>query len=120
MIRNIIVALLFFFGPALLMMLLRNVFLFWQFKQRLKRRHPDIIDITPDHNPDMIDITPQQHQPTSPSRFFIASALTVGLVFAWLAWSQMHSLPPEGGVQYVPAHIDKQGKLVDGHYIQKP
>jgi len=109
MIRNIIVTLLFFFGPALLMMLLRNLFLFWQFKKSLKRQHPDIIDITP-----------QKHQQTPPSRFFLASAITVGLVFAWLAWSQMHSLPPQGSMQYVPAHINKAGELVDGHYIQKP
>jgi len=109
MIRNIVVALLFFFGPALLMMLLRNIFLFWKFKQGIKQQHPDIIDITP-----------QKHVQTPPSRFFLVSAITVGLVFAWLAWSQMHSLPPHELMQYVPAHLNQQGELVDGHYIQKP
>jgi len=109
MIRNIIVTLLFFFGPALLMMVLRNIFLFWQFRRGVKRQHPDIIDITP-----------QKHQPTSPSRFFLASAMTVGLIFAWLAWSQMHSLPPHEGLQYIPAHINQEGKLVDGQYRQQP
>jgi len=109
MIRNIILTLLFFFGPALLMIVLRNVFLFWKFKRNLSRQHPDIIDITP-----------AQHQQTPPSRFFLASAITVGLIVAWLAWSQMHSLPPHEGLQYVPAHINQEGKLVDGQYISKP
>jgi len=109
MIRNIFVALIFFFGPALLMMFLRNIFMFWKFRRSLESSNPDIIDITP-----------KQHQKTPPSRFFLASAMTVGLVFAWLAWSQMHSLPPQERMQYVPAHTDQHGQLVDGHYIQKP
>jgi len=108
MIRQIFITLLFFFGPALLMMVLRNVFLFWQFKRQYRRQHPDIIDITP-----------PKHQATSPSRFFWASALTVGLIFAWLAWSQMYRETSVQHMQYVPAHLDKNGKLVDGHYVPK-
>ena len=108
MIRNIFVTLFFFFGPALIMLMLRNLYLFWLFRQRIKRQHPDIIDITP-----------QQHQGTPPSRFFLASAITVGLIFAWLAWSQMHRQPSVENMQYVPAHIDQNGQLVDGHYINK-
>jgi len=109
MIRSIIVTLFFFFGPALLMLLLRNIFLFWQFRRGLNRQDPDIIDITPN-----------KHQKTPPSRFFLASAITVGLIFAWLAWSQMHSLPPHEGLQYIPAHINQEGKLVDAHYSPHP
>ena len=108
MIRNSIISLLFFFGPALLMLLLRNVFLFWQFRQRINKQHPDIIDITP------------KHQKTPPSRFFLASAITVGLIFAWLSWSQMHDHPSPETRQYIPAHIDKDGNLIDGRHIDHP
>ncbi len=107
MIRQIFITLLFFFGPALLMMLLRNVFLFWQFKRQRRRQQPDVIDITP------------KHQAGSPSRFFLASVLTVGLIFAWLAWSQMYQESSVQHMQYVPAHLDQHGQLVDGHYVPK-
>ncbi|MDQ6994463.1 MAG: hypothetical protein Q9M18_02565 [Mariprofundaceae bacterium] len=109
MIRNIMITLLFFFGPALLMILLRNIFLFWRFRRSLKHQRPDVINITPN-----------QYQKTSPSRFFLASAIIVGLICTFLAWSQVHRLPPHDGLQYVPAHINQHGELVDGAYVSKP
>jgi len=97
MIRNIFVTLLFFFGPALLMFVLRNMFLAWRHRRIHKKSN--VIDITP------ID-------PSSPSRFFVMSAVTVGIIFAYLAWSQINYHDGSRGTQYTPAHINAQGELV--------
>ncbi len=107
MIRNIIVTLLFFFGPALLMFVLRNMFFFWKLRQAMKKRQPDIIDITP-------------QKPNPPSHFFIASIIIIGLISAYFAYSQItmnHEVPQ---TQYIPAHINAQGELVPQRRITRP
>jgi len=107
MIRNIIVTLLFFFGPALLMFVLRNIFLFWKLRRTVEKRQPDIIDITP-------------KKPSAPSHFFLASVIAVGLISAYLAYSQitMDSAVPQ--TQYIPAHINAQGELVPEQRMARP
>jgi len=108
MIRNIIVTLLFFFGPALLMFVLRNIFLFWKSRKAMQKQQPDIIDITPTG-------------PTSPSRFFLASVIAVGLTSAYLAYTQLTmDNPTHQQMQYIPAHINTQGELVPEQRITPP
>jgi len=101
MIRNIFVTLLFFFGPALLMFVLRNMFFMWKARQQRKKAHPDVIDISPTTS-------------NAPSPFFIASAISVGIVFAYLVWAQLSQNTQEQGGEYIPAHINEFGELVHG------
>jgi len=107
MIRNILVTLLFFFGPALLMVVLRNIFLFWKIRRSMQKQQPDIIDITPT-------------EPTSPSHFFLISVIAVGVISAYLAYSQLsadHTTHQD--MQYIPAHINAQGELVPEQRIPR-
>jgi len=107
MIRNILVTLLFFFGPALLMFVLRNIFLFWKSRKAMQKQQPDIINITPSGS-------------TSPSRFFLASVIAVGLISAYLAYNQLtinHNNQQQ--MQYIPAHINAQGKLLPEQRIPR-
>ncbi|MDQ6954260.1 MAG: hypothetical protein Q9M20_02325 [Mariprofundaceae bacterium] len=108
MIRNIIVTLVFFFGPALLMLVLRNIFLYW------KTRHFD----SKQQGEDIIDITPVS--PTAPSHFFIVTALLVGLISAYLVYGQLTSQGEKVDMKYIPAHINAQGDLVPEQYIPRP
>jgi len=105
MIRSIFVSALFFFGPALLMFLLRNVFYLSRAWLRLRR-----IQKKQEH--EVIDITPHKHH-GSPSLFFNITAIVVGLICAFLAWQEMRS-GPEVPMHYVPAHVDERGKIVPG------
>jgi hypothetical protein len=107
MIRNIIVSLLFFFGPALLMFVLRNIFFFWKFQKDIKQHQPDIIDITP-------------QKAAAPSHFFLASVIAVGLISAYFAYSQLTTDSLEQNTQYVPAHINAQGELVPEQRLTRP
>ena len=105
MIRSIFVSALFFFGPALLMFMLRNMFFLSRAWLRLRR-------IKKMHEHEVIDITP--HKPHgSPSMIFNIAAIVVGLVCAFLAWQEMSS-GPEERQHYVPAHVNEQGKIVPG------
>ncbi|MDX8398257.1 MAG: hypothetical protein R8K49_08065 [Mariprofundaceae bacterium] len=108
MIRNIIITLIFFFGPALLMLLLRQFLFAWRIRQKIKKQHPDVIDITP------------SEQPASPSRFFIISAMAVGCIFAYLVWNQLSSSSDNTKQHYAPAHINAQGELIPESYQTKP
>lgn len=105
MIRSIFVSVLFFFGPALLMFMLRNLFFLTRAWLRLRK-----IQKKQEH--EVIDITPHKHH-GSPSLFFIITAIVVGLVCAILAWQEMRS-GPEDRMHYVPAHVDESGKIVPG------
>jgi len=107
MIRNIIVSLLFFFGPALLMFVLRNIFFLWKFRKETKKHQPDIIDITP-------------QKPAAPSHFFLASVITIGLISAYFAYTQLTMDSPSQKTQYIPAHINAQGELVPEQRITRP
>lgn len=107
MIRNIIVTLLFFFGPALLMFVLRNIFLFWKLRRTVENRQPDIIDITPT-------------TPSRPSHFFLASVIAVGLISAYFAYAQLTMDNGTPQTQYTPAHINAQGELVPEQRLPLP
>jgi len=107
MIRNIIVSLLFFFGPAFLMFVLRNLFFFWKLRRNIQRQQTDIIDITP-------------KKPTAPSHFFLASVIAVGLISAYFSYSQLTNNASDVKLEYIPAHIDAQGKLISEQRITRP
>ncbi len=107
MIRSIFVSMLFFFGPAMLMFMLRNLFLFsrawFRLKQAQKKQEAEIIDVTP-----------QKHG--SPSVLFNISAIIIGLTCAILAWQKMTSAPEEKQY-YVPAHVNEEGKVIPGKLV---
>lgn len=104
MIRSILISALFFFGPAILMFLLRNLFLFLRVWMRLRQ-------LRKQQDEDVIDITPHKHG--SPSMLFNIAAIIVGLTCAFLAWQEMNS-EPGSERRYVPAYVDKQGNVVPG------
>jgi len=108
MIRSIFVSALFFFGPALLMFMLRNFFFLSRAWLRLRR-----IQKMQEH--EVIDITPHKHH-GSPSMFFNITAIVIGLVCAFLAWQEMSS-GPEERQRYVPAHVNEEGKIVPGAMV---
>jgi len=109
MIRNVFITLIFFFGPALLMFVIRHIFLLMRVAWILrKQRHAD----------DIIDITPRP-TPNSPGKVFIMLSLLIGLACATLVWFDMDDSSHET-MQYVPAHMDAHGKLIPGEYIPSP
>jgi len=108
MIRSIFVSILFFFGPALLMFMVRNLFYLLRAWLRLRK-----IRKMQEH--EVIDITPHKHH-GSPSLLFNIAAIVVGLICAFLAWQEMRS-GPEVQMHYVPAHVDERGKIVPGALV---
>ncbi|RMG91459.1 MAG: hypothetical protein D6703_04920 [Zetaproteobacteria bacterium] len=113
MIRNIFVALLFFFGPAMLMLVLRSLLFLIRY-QLGRRRHRGA------EGPVIIDVTPVDEK-KSPSRFFWVVALLLGVVSAMLA---LYFLSHDSGEEirrvYVPAHVNEQGEVVPGHWEPAP
>jgi hypothetical protein len=107
MIRNILITALFFFGPAILMFVLRNVFLivrlWWRVRALRQTQEADVIDITPAKR-------------TPPGRLFIISSLLVGAACAALVWFEMSDAPVQPG-EYIPAHINSEGELVPGRMV---
>ena len=110
MIRNLLVAAVFFFGPMLLMILLRNLgmlFRLWLAERRRQRAQPDIIDITP-------------RLRTRPSWAFVAIAILAGSLSAYWAWRYTQRPTVGLGQRYVPAHLDAEGHLVPGRLVAQP
>ncbi|MDX8402374.1 MAG: hypothetical protein R8K47_07075 [Mariprofundaceae bacterium] len=104
MIRNILIAVVFFFGPALAMLALRFMLEMLLARLRRQRQAPEIIDITP-------------REPMLP-RWFWPVALALGLLSGFWAWQTVEraDAPPQSRI-YVPAHIDEQGRLIPGHWV---
>ncbi len=105
MIRQIFITLLFFFGPALLTVLIRHLLLLAHIalRERRRRRQPDIIDITP-------------HPSKRPPNWFIVAALLIGFTCSWLVWWTLADQPAPP-TRYIPAHLDAYGNIVPGHWI---
>jgi len=112
MIRSIIISIFFFFGPALLMFAIRRAFLIARIWLRLRR-------LRKQQETEIIDITPHKH--ASPSMLINVAAIIVGLTCAFLAWQEMNSTP-DGKQHYIPAHVNKEGKVVPGKMVpvEKP
>ena len=105
--RSLIISLLFFFGPVILMFVLRHAALLlrlWLMMRRHRESQPEIIDITPE-------------KPKPPSLLFIVVTLIAGSLFAYLAWERITS-EAELTIEksYAPARIDEKGNIVPGTY----
>jgi len=105
--RSLIISLLFFFGPVILMFVLRHAALLlriWLMVRRHRKSQPDVIDITPE-------------KPKPPSLLFIVVTLVAGSIFAYLAWERITSEAEDTiEKQYAPARIDEKGGIVPGRY----
>jgi len=104
--RYLLLTLLGFFGPALLMFLLRAVWFYLRQKWEEKKREPEIIDITP---------TKSKY----PGKGMIAAWLLVSLLCTGLLIWQLDDTPAPEHI-YIPAHIDAQGNFVPAQTIEKP
>jgi sterol desaturase/sphingolipid hydroxylase (fatty acid hydroxylase superfamily) len=105
MIRNLLVAIFFFFGPALLMFMLRNVFLLlriWRVARQKKSQEPEVIDITP-------------VKPQTPMWFYIAAGV-LGLASAISVFLYLQSIDDMLPQHYVPAYTDDSGQVVPGRW----
>lgn len=110
MIRDLLVAIVFFFGPMLLLFVLRNLgplIRLWLAVRRQRRAQPDIIDVSPKSG-------------GGPSPGFVAIAILAGVLSAYWAW---HYTRQGGGesrdMQYVPAYLDSHGHLVPGRLVPR-
>ncbi len=96
--RYLFFTLLGFFGPALLMLLLRLMWFHFRYRWLNQTAEPEIIDITPIHK-------------KTPGRLFLISWLLISLACtAVLIW-QLDDTPASKHT-YIPAHIDAEGNFV--------
>jgi len=107
MIRNLFVALFFFFGPALLMFVARTGFVLFRLWLRNKLRqareeHDKVIDVTPVNH---------HHHP----RWYVVIVVVVSLACSIAAFAYLQSDPAEQR-RYVPAYSDDAGNIVPGHW----
>lgn len=107
MFRSLLVSLFFFFGPAILLFLLRNLFLMFRYwlhvRKMQQQEEANIIDITPHHK-------------RKPSNIFVVIAISVGLISAVLVWLEMQGHEPQK-MKYIPAHVNEQGVTVPGQLV---
>jgi len=109
MIRELLIATFFFFGPALLMVTLRNIvllLLLWAKNRQQRAREQEIIDITP------VDKNRAPH-------WFYAVVIVISLISAVSVFLALQHKDAVGQHQYVPAHVDKSGKIVTGDWKRK-
>jgi len=106
MIRNLLIAIFFFFGPALLMFVARNMLLiglFWLKTRRKREQEHKIIDITPIHN--------HRHP-----NWFVIIVVTVSLTCALTVFMELQKADDVEPQHYVPAYTDDSGRIVPGHW----
>jgi len=105
MIRSLFVSLFFFFGPALLLFMLRNITLLLLLRAKNKQQQvqePEVIDVTPVN---------KDRAPTWFYTLVVAVSLTCAItVFIYLQNGDTEVHP------YVPAHIDKSGNIAPGDW----
>ncbi|MFQ5345547.1 MAG: hypothetical protein ACE5DZ_06265 [Mariprofundus sp.] len=108
MIRSLFVSLFFFFGPALLLFMLRNLTLLLLLRAKNRReraREPEVIDITP------VD---KERAPN----WFYALVVAISLASAVTVFMHLQHKADTEVRHYVPAHMDEAGNLVPGHWQQ--
>jgi len=107
--RLIVTTILFFFGPMLILFFLRNALLLLRLWLKERREHPE---------PKVIDVTPVERT----SRRFIVVSLLISLAIFSYAWLHMDQSTEDRLAndtrEYVPAHIDADGKLIKSHFIE--
>jgi len=104
--KSLFISMLFFFGPVILMFVLRYFGLLlrlWLIYRRARR----------ESDANIIDITPEKPHP--PSKKFITIAILLGVGFAILAYQNIASAP-DTHRQYTPAQVDKQGRVIPGRF----
>ncbi len=106
MMRYFFFTLLGFFGPALIMLFFRLLWLHLKYKWQTRSKEPEIIDVTPKPS----------HRP---SRRFIFAWIAVSLICTGLLLWQLDSEPAPEKI-YIPAHIDAEGNFVPAQTIIKP
>jgi len=107
MLRSLLVSLFFFFGPAILLFLLRTLFLMFRYWLHVRKMQQE-------QEENIIDITP--HHKRRPSNIFVAIAITVGLVSAVLVWLEMQGHETQK-MKYIPAHVNEKGVTVPGQLV---
>lgn len=108
MIRSLFVSLFFFFGPALLLFMLRNITLLLLLKLKSRQENAPEIEI--------IDVTPviKERAPT----WFYALVIAISLACAVTVFMNLEN--GEADVQkYVPAYMDESGNIVSGDWDNK-
>lgn len=106
MIRNLMIAIFFFFGPALLLFMLRNGVLLlrlWLRARRTRAQEPRVIDITP---------APGKRAPA----WFYVLVVVISLACAVSVFIFLQSDFEAESRRYVPAYVDEGGKVVPGHW----
>ncbi len=105
MIRSIFVSLFFFFGPALLLFMLRNLMLLLLLKAKSRQTEEPKVEV--------IDITPVEKKRAP--RWFYALVIAISLTCAVTVFLNLERGDTE--VQhYVPAHVDESGNIVSGDW----
>jgi len=108
MIRSLFVSLFFFFGPALLLFMLRNITLLLLLKAKRRQDQAQQVEI--------IDITPVEKE-RAPNWFY-ALVVAISLTCAVSVFMSLDKGDAE--VQkYVPAHVDESGNVVSGDWQGK-
>ena len=108
MIRSLFVSLFFFFGPALLLFMLRNITLLLLLRaknKQQKEQEPEVIDITP---------VEKDRAPT----WFYALVVAISLACAVTVFINLQNGDTE--IQkYVPAHMDESGNIAPSDWKLK-
>jgi len=106
MFRNLLIAVFFFFGPALLMFVARNMLLIgllWLKTRRKRELEHKIIDITPIH---------KHGHPN----WYIIVVVIVSLTCAVAVFMELQKADDVVPGKYMPAYTDKAGNIVPGHW----
>ncbi len=109
MIRSLFVSLFFFFGPALLLFMLRNLTLLLLLKAKGRQEQA--------HQVEVIDITPVKkgRAPT----WFYALVVAISLSCAVTVFMNLDHGEDTEVQHYVPAHVDESGNVVSGDWQNK-
>jgi hypothetical protein len=106
MIRNLLIAIFFFIGPAMLMFIARNLVLIgllWLKKRHKRELEHKVIDITPIHN--------HRHP-----NWYVIIVVIVSLICAVTVFMELQKDVDVEPQQYVPAYTDDSGRVVPGHW----
>lgn len=106
MIRNLLIAIFFFFGPAMLMFIARNLVLIgllWLKNRHKRELEHKVIDITPIHN--------HRHP-----NWYVIIVVIVSLTCAVAVFMELQKTDDVEPQQYVPAYTNESGQVIPGHW----
>ncbi|MDQ7001148.1 MAG: hypothetical protein Q9N02_00480 [Ghiorsea sp.] len=107
--RYLLLTLFGFFGPALLMLLLRLTWFYLRAKlyEKLTKQSKE---------PEIIDVTPIHKKPISKPFIFLWILVSI-ICTALLIWQLDDNPAPE--YVYIPAHIDAEGNFVSAQTLEE-